>query len=86
MIKMSGNVLKEETTKVIYKFYDRDENCYVVPGACEEKIARILEGGRIYFFVPVKTPHYVTFKRVRRRPARVEVISTIERTEELKFF
>lgn len=76
--------MEEKVIKKVYKFYDRDENCFTV--ADQKEVDRIMKGGRIPFSERVKTPHHITYKTLRRRPARVEVISTIERVQRFQFF
>lgn len=76
------NTVEEKVLKRVWKFYDRDGHMEWT--ADPETADEILnKGKRIKFSYPVQGDCYVHFEGVRRRPMRVEVVTTLERTEEI---
>ena len=71
----------EEVLDIVYIFYDKDDHAYRVHD--KEEVDRIMKGGRFWVTDWVQTPYYREPKRLRRRPVRIEKVTTIRRTEEL---
>lgn len=61
--------------KCWYKFVDRDGNVLL---GDEELYQKVQKGARLYFSVAEHTPHYITWKKVRRRPLVVYKISVVQ--------
>ena len=71
----------EEVLDIVYIFYDKDDHAYRVHD--KEEVDRIMKGGRFWVTDWVQTLYYREPKRLRRRPVRIEKVTTIRRTEEL---
>lgn len=73
--------MMEEVLDIVYVFYDKDEHAYRVHD--KNEVDRILKGGRFWVTDWVQREHYREPVKYRRRPVRIEKITTIRRTEQL---
>ena len=73
--------MMEEVLDIVYIFYDKDDHAYRVHD--KDEVDRIMKGGRFWVTDWVQTEHYREPVKFRRRPVRIEKVTTIRRTEEL---